>query len=136
MAARIPARLSAEEGRKFGVTVGAALLALAGVDWWRGHGASAQALGALGGLLILAGLLVPAQLGPVERAWMGLSHAISRITTPVFLAVVYFLVITPTGIAMRLAGRHTLRPRATPGGGFWAARDPESRSRRDMERQF
>ena len=32
-----------------------------------------------------AALVVPTQLGPVERAWMGLAHAISKVTTPIFM---------------------------------------------------
>ena len=136
MAARIPARLTVAEGRKFGFTVGAALAVLAAIAWWRGHHTTAPILGTAGGLLLAAGLLVPTYLGPVQRGWTALSHGISRVTTPVFLGVVYFGVITPTGWAMRLMGRGTLGSRGGQGKSYWVARDPELRSRRDMERQF
>ena len=116
--------------------MGGALAVLAAIAWWRGHTVTAPVLGTLGGLMLVAGLLLPTHLGPVQDAWMGLSHVISRVTTPIFLAVVYFGVITPIGLVMRLMGRGTLRTTQGPGESYWVARPPESRSRRDMERQF
>src|SRR5258707_6130820 len=39
----------------------------------------------VGGTLVIAALLVPTWLGPIERAWMGLAHLISKVTTPIFM---------------------------------------------------
>lgn len=128
MAERIPARLTAKEGRRFGLTVGLAFLVLAGLAWWRGRSLPCVTFGAIGGLLIVGGLALPAYLGPVYRAWMGMAHLLSRITTPVFLGVVYYFVLTPVGLLMRLF-------RATPPTG-WIARPTGAPSGRDMERQF
>ena len=77
MATAISAGLSAKEGRKFGLTVGAAFLVLGALLWWRGR-ALAPWLGSLGAVLALAGLVVPARLGPVQRAWMGLAWSSLR----------------------------------------------------------
>jgi len=109
--------------------VGAAFVALAGLLWWRGHGAVAPGPAALGTLLVLAGLAVPARLGPVHRAWMGLATALSKITTPIFLGIAYFGVIAPVGLLRRLVGRNS-QP------SFWIAREPGARRRGDMERLF
>lgn len=134
MEARIPARLSPAEGRKFGLTVGIAFLVLASLlHFWRHKETAAAVLGALGALLVLAALAVPTRLGPVQRAWMGLAHAISKVTTPIFMGVVFYLVITPIGILMRLVGRRSLVNRERDGG-FWVA--PASGGRSDIERQF
>src|SRR5438093_8943046 len=70
LAGRISARLTVAEGRRFGLTVGAAFLALAGLAWWRGRAHAGITFAVIGGLLILGGLLLPAHLGPVFRAWM------------------------------------------------------------------
>ena len=134
MEARIPARLTAAEGRKFGLTVGIAFLVLASlVYFWRHKETAGAVLGGLGALLVLAALLVPSHLGSVKRAWMGLAHAISKVTTPIFMGLVFFVVMTPIGLLMRLVGR---RPLVHPerSGGFWAA--PASGGRSDIERQF
>jgi len=132
--AGIPARLTAAQGRKFGLTVGLAFLALAAlVYFWRHRVVTGEFLGAVGALLALAALVVPTRLGPLERAWMGLAKAISKVTTPLFMGVVFFVVVTPIGALMRLVGRRALvHPERD--GGFWAP--PASGGRSDIERQF
>ncbi len=134
MEERIPARLSAADGRKFGLTVGLAFLALAALlRFWRHRELAAAVAGTLGALLVLGAVLVPTRLGPVERAWMGLARAISKVTTPIFMGVVFFVVITPIGAIMRLAGR---KPLVNPerAGGFWSA--PASGGRSNLDHQF
>ncbi len=135
MAKRVPARLTRREGRKFGLTVGVAFLALAALSWWRGHVIPPAVLGALGGVLVLAGVAVPAHLGPIQEAWMAMAHAISKVTTPVFMGLVYYGVITPTGLVMRALGKNPLR-HAERDGGFWTTREPGARRSQSMERQF
>jgi hypothetical protein len=132
LANRIPTRLSPAEGRKFGLTVGAAFLVLAAVLLWRHRLVASYVLGAVGLLLIAAGVTVPGRLGPVQDAWMRLAHAISKVTTPVFMGIVYFVVLTPVGLLMRLFGRNPIRHNAV-NGSYWAAR---TGARGDMTNQF
>lgn len=133
MAAGIPARLTAAEGRKFGFTVGIAFIVFGGVAMWRGKQRTSMVLFALGGVLVLAALVVPTLLGPVEKAWMGLAHLISKVTTPIFMSVVYFLVITPTGFLRRMGG-HSMTAPKPQGVSRWAEHTPKPRE--NMERQF
>jgi hypothetical protein len=135
MEARVSARLSPGEGRRFGFAVGGAFLALAGLVAWRGHPLEARVFMLAGGALVLAALAAPTRLGPVQRAWMRLAAVVSRVTTPVVLGVIYFLIVTPTGWLRRLLGgsRLTHSPDAKT---FWADRPADTRRRMDMERQF
>lgn len=135
MATGIPARLSPAEGRKFGLTVGGAFLLITAILWWRGKHGAVPFTGGLGGLLVLAGLLVPTLLGPVNQAWMGLAHLLSKITTPIFMGVVYFVVLTPISLMMRAFGKN---PMVHPqqGNGFWFERGNEAPQPNRMERQF
>ena len=135
LATGISTRLSAAEGRLFAWVVGAAFLALAALGAWRGRLYATLIFGGLGGLLVLAGLIVPDKLGPIFRAWSGLAHLLSKVTTPIFLGLVYFVVLTPVGLLARLFGRRPLeRPAAA--ASWWIARAPDARERTDMERQF
>jgi hypothetical protein len=134
MAPAVPARLSPDEGRKFGLTVGGAFLLLGALLWWRGK-ALAPAMGTLGACLALAGVAVPNRLGPIQRAWMGLAHAISRVTTPVFMGVVYFVVLTPVALLRRAFGHNAIAPRSG-GGSYWIDRRAEGTQSTGMERQF
>ena len=137
--------MTVAQGRRFGLTVGGAFLVLAAIVWWRAQGSLASTvdapdawrlrhwlaavLVAAGASLIMAGLVLPARLGPVERAWMGLAHAMSRVTTPIAMGAIYFLVFTPIGALMRALGKNPLG--AGPAG--WA---PRPRTRSDLTRQF
>jgi hypothetical protein len=132
LAQRSPARLTPGEGRKFALTLAVAFGVLAGVAWWRESPRATLVLGGVAGALALGGLLVPGKLGPVYRAWMGFARALSRITTPIFMGVVYFLVITPTAVIRRAVGGNPLR--AHRGATGWV--DRQQAPRGDITRQF
>jgi len=134
MAARIPARLTAAQGRRFGLTVGSAFLVFAGIAWWRGHPMSTNVLGVLGATLSVAGLVVPTYLGPVERGWMAFAHLLSKVTTPIVMGVMYLLVLTPIGLMRRALGGNPMVH--TPSGvSYWKTR-PEGHRVGDLKRQY
>jgi hypothetical protein len=125
--------LTRSEGRRFAFTLVAAFGFLAGLMWWRGSPHRAVAFGLPALALLLAGAAIPTRLGVVRSAWMGLAHAISRITTPIFMGVVYFLVITPSGVLRRLCGGDPLRKARGRDSG-WI--DRRNSPRGDLTRQF
>jgi hypothetical protein len=130
----IRAGLTAAQGRKFAFTVGGAFLVFTAITWWRGHPTMMTVFGTLGGLFVAGGLIAPTMMGPVEKAWMGLAHLISKITTPIFMGIVFFIVIFPVSLLMTLLGKRPLRndPKATT---YWHSR-PEGERRSDLSRQF
>ena len=135
LARRVSARLTAREGRKFGLTVGGVFLSLALVGWWRGRPITVGVLGTVGAALFLAGAAFPTHLGPIQRGWMALAHALSKVTTPIVMGIVYYLVFTPAGVVLRLFGKNALvRPEGD--SGFWIARPSAAETSRSMERQF
>ncbi len=129
----IPTRLTAQEGRKFAFTVGAAFAVFGAISAWRGHQIPPRVLWVLAVALGLAGLLVPGKLGGVYSAWMGMAHRMSKVTTPIAMGAIYFLVMVPTGVLMRLFGHNPLRVREQ-GGSFWVA--PLKGGRSDLDNQF
>ena len=137
MAQDVPTRLSApysaSAGRKFGLTIGAALVLLSLIASWRGHRLSFAILGAISVALLLSGVVIPTKLRPVERAWMAFAHALSKVTTPIFMGVVYFVVLTPIAYLRRLMGGSALVHRSGPHG-FWLDRSQDPRS--TLTRQF
>jgi hypothetical protein len=134
MAAGVPARLTAAQGRRFGLTVGAAFLVFTAIALWRGHPTTTLVLGTLGGGLVLAGLAIPTHLGPVERAWMKLAHLISKVTTPIVMGVMYLLVLTPVGIVRRrLLGNPMVHEEHE--ASYWKSR-PKGKRAGTLTRQF
>ncbi len=130
-------RLTRHDGMMFAFTLAAGFSGLSVVFAWRRRIVPAEATFALGALLLLAGMLLPTHLGSVRRAWMGLGHAIGKITGPIVMALIYFLALAPIGYIRRTFGRSPLaRERAATS--YWiprAGRDADER-RRSMERQF
>lgn len=100
--------LTRAQGRRFAWTLAAAFALFALVAYWRHRQASLAILGVLAALLFVAGVAIPTRLGPVERAWMALGKAMSRVTTPIFFSVVYFAIVTPVGWIRRTAARSPL----------------------------
>ena len=121
------------DGRRFAFPVGSAFLVLAVLLWWRGHATPMWITASLGAILYVAGLAAPARLGPVYRGWMRLAHMISKVTTPLFMGVVYFVVFTPAGLLMRALGKRPIvhQPQS---GSYWRA--PSRAEDKDMRRQF
>ena len=101
--------------------------------WRRGSGIAVFAFGSLAGALVLSGLLIPGMLAPVQRTWMRFAVLLSRITTPVFMGVIFFLLFAPLGLLMRVAGRNPLRREGRDSA--WFDRAPGSRAS-DLQRQF
>lgn len=65
----------------------------------------------LAGTLAGWALIAPASLRPVYHFWMRLALWLSRITTPIILGVVFFLVISPVALVMKLIGRDAMARR-------------------------
>lgn len=93
---------SERELRKFGLTVGTAFAVLGSISWWRGHELPPRVLWTVGALLFVPGLLFPGVLGPVQRGWMAFATVLGHVNTRIILTVLYYLVMTPVGLVMRL----------------------------------
>ena len=135
LAGGISVGLATREGRRFGVTVGSAIVVLGGIAWWRNHEILAQFLIGIGVMLLLGALVVPLWLKPIERWWMAVALQISRVTTPVILGIVYFMVVTPIALVIRgIRGNPLEHP---PGKlGYWFSSSTSQSTKTDMRRQF
>src|SRR5204863_8624325 len=69
--------------------------------------------------LIAAILWVPALIAPrtlvyLQRGWTWLGKGLGWLNTRVILSLLYFLVVVPFGLVMRLAGRDPMRRKFEP----------------------
>jgi len=103
--------------------------------WWeanRNAGALLWVTGGAGGLLGLTGSRAAL---PVYWAWMGLSFVLGSVMSRLVMAFVFFGVITPIGLIMRLVGRDPLRRKKPRSGSYWVDVEPADDISR-YERQF
>jgi hypothetical protein len=81
-------------------------------------------------------LVRPNVLRPLNVLWFKFGLLLSRIVTPVVMALVYATTIVPTGYILRLKGKNLLNLNREPGKtSYWLARDPGP-GPNSMKRQF
>ncbi len=123
--------------REFGLLVGSVLILLG--SWWLYRGSwrvFATCFLALGSLLVILGLLFPKALVSPNRTWMTFARLLSLFTTPIILAMVYFMVIMPIGIIKRLSGWDPLRRRAPSAVSYWTPYNARQRDPRHFEKMY
>jgi Saxitoxin biosynthesis operon protein SxtJ len=100
---------SAKQLRQFGLLVGG-IFGVIGL-WptvWRHQPMRTWAL-VLAVALIVPGLVAPRILAPVHRIWMKLGEGLAWINTRIILGVVFYVVVTPLGLLMRLVSHDPMR---------------------------
>lgn len=122
--------------RHFGLVFTVLFAALAVLSYFRGGHAFLWLL-PLSALIGLVAIIIPRWLRPLNRLWMKLAALLHAIVSPVVLAVLYFLILTPFGFARRLAGRDTMRRRFDPQiDSYWISREPPGPPPESLRNQF
>jgi len=88
---------------------------------------------------VFAGVAVlrPRLLGPANRLWLAFGLLLHRVTSPLILGLLFFLVFTPMGLLMRAFGKDPLRLRrdiSVPS--YWIHRNPPGPEPETMRHQF
>ena len=128
-------RRPANPERSFGVSVGTVLCAIAVVLWWRGRLGRAEVLGAIGAVLLVLGLMAPALLEWPSAVWWRFSRTLGFINARVLLSVLFGLVLTPIGIAWRIARKDPLDRKRERWAG-WSPYPSRYRDRKHYERMY
>ena len=134
---RKTAKKSFRTEREFGLLVGFMLLALGG--WWRYRGIWGMASNifmGLGSILVTLGILFPRALVIPNRAWMAFAKILSLITTPIILAIIFFVMIMPIGVFKRLLGWDPLRRRAASAYSYWTPYNERQKDPRHFENMY
>ena len=100
--------------RQFGLMVGGIFLFI-GI-WpfaWRHEAVRLWAV-VPGTLLIAAGVVIPSLLREIYKAWMFIGHILGWINTRIILGIVFYGIVTPMGIVMKMMGRDPMRRKFDP----------------------
>lgn len=150
----------AASDREFGLVFSAFFLLLAGLDYfsklppflrftlpgdcpflsahpeWAAH-ALALLFAAASLVFLLFALVFPKALSPLNWVWTRFGLLLHRIVSPLVLGLLFFLVITPFGVLMRLFGGDPLRLRLDPKlPSYWIERNPPGPAPGSLKDQF
>ena len=124
--------------RQFGLMVGGVLVLIGLWKLYQGkHETVRFILWSVGGLLIITGSIVPKLLTPVYWIWMKLAHLLGWVNTRLLLGIIFFVIITPMAIVMKIFGRDALNRKIDKDvDSYWIPRPPIESVKEHCERQF
>jgi len=91
----------------------------------------------IAGAFLLAALVAPRILRPLNRLWSRFGLLLHNVVSPVIMGLLFFVAVTPTALIMRLAGKDPLRLRFDPEARtYWIDRQPPGPEPKTMRNQF
>lgn len=123
--------------RSFGITFAVVFTIIGALQAWTGKVGVACVFFGLAITMLVVAWVRPAVLHGLNRTWMRFSALLHKVVSPLTLGAVYFLVLTPVSIAMRLGGRDTLRRKIDAKlTSYWIDRDPPGPPPGSLPNQF
>ena len=85
-------------------------------------------------IFIILGILNSKLLTPLNKLWFKFGIFLGVIVTPIIMGIVFFLIVTPTGVLMRLLGKDLLKMDKTKSAStYWIKREKIDST---MKKQF
>ena len=74
-------------------------------------------------IFLTLGLLNSKLLNPLNIVWVKFGELLGRIIAPIVMAIIYFIIVTPIGLFMRLIGKDLLNTKFTKNSSYWIKRE-------------
>ena len=87
----------------------------------------------ISGIFLVLGLINSKLLLPLNKIWFKFGILLGNFIAPIVMGVVYFMVVTPTGLIMRLLGKDILNLKKNNKDTYWIEKD---NSNSDLKNQF
>ena len=84
-------------------------------------------------IFLVLGFINSKILTPVKKSWIKLGEILGKIIAPIVMGLIYFLIITPIGLLMRLVGKDVLNLKFNKNDSYWIKR---TKNINTMKRQF
>lgn len=126
----------ASSDRAFGLVFAAMFAIVAGWPLVHGEGPRWWAV-AIAATIGLIAVVAPALLAGPNRLWTAFGLLLGRVVRPIALGIVFYAVMTPVGLLMRIGGKDPLRLKRDPSlPSYWIAREPPGPPPDSMSNQF
>ena len=84
-------------------------------------------------VFLILGIFNSKYLTPLNKIWMRFGILLGNIISPIVMCIIYFLVVTPTGIILRLFRKDVLMLKKNNNDTYWIKKDNSNNS---MKNQF
>ena len=84
-------------------------------------------------IFLVLGFLNSKLLNPLNVVWVKFGELLGRIIAPIVMAIIYFIIVTPIGLFMRLIGKDLLNIKFSKSNTYWIKREKKVGS---MKKQF
>ena len=122
--------------RAFGLVFAVVFLVIAGWPLFHGEAIRWWSAG-VAAMFALVALVKPALLAGLNRLWMKLGILLGKVVSPIALGILFYVVITPIGVMIRLTGKDPLRLKFEPDAdSYWIPREPPGPPPGSMTQQF
>lgn len=92
---------------------------------------------AIAAVFLAVALIRPALLAPLNRLWTKFGLLLNRIVSPLVMGMLFFVVITPFALVMRMKGKDLLRLKRDPEAeSYWIPREPPGPSPETIKNQY
>lgn len=84
-------------------------------------------------VLLILGLLNSRFLSPLNKIWFKFGIFLGSVISPIIMGIIFFVIVTPTGLIMRLLKKDLLKKKFTNQKSYWIEKD---NSQNNMKNQF
>ncbi len=84
-------------------------------------------------IFLILGIINSKILTPLKKGWIKLGEILGKIIAPIVMGFVYFIIITPIGILMKVLGKDLLNVKYNKNKSYWIKR---TKNINTMKRQF
>ncbi len=128
--------IEGSSNRTLGLVFGAVFLLVGLYPWVFGRPVRLWSLGVAAAFALIA-LALPSVLGPLNKIWTRFGLLLHKVTSPIVLGIMFFLVVTPTALLMRVLGKDVLKLRRDAGAPtYWVDRQPPGPKPDSLPNQF
>ncbi|MCP5082434.1 MAG: hypothetical protein GY948_12130 [Alphaproteobacteria bacterium] len=128
--------LKGPSDRSFGITFCVVFALFAGFSLWFG-GNLWPWLAGISAVFGLLGVVWPSVLAPLNKLWFLFGLLLHKIMTPLIMGIMFYGLITPVGLLMRMTGKDPMRLKSHPETkSYWIDREPVAADGDHMKNQF
>ena len=123
--------------RQFGMVLAAVLTVFGAIHFLKHRMILAQWFCGVVLIVLCLGLLAPGMLKNVYAVFLKAAHAIGWFNTRVILILIYYVILTPIAIIVRICGKDPLnRKIEKSASGYWSVRQSAKPVKEQLEKQF